>query len=285
MATIQEYINQLKTDKQMLVDNLVAKGVEATNDETFTTLEPKVNDIQSGADLSEYFTETIESAKNFSNTIKKLPAFIFNGTSCKDMFSSGGALEEIDFSNFDTSNVAIFSRMFVGDKSLTSLNLSNFITDKATHMDQMFHTCSNLTELDLSNFNTSIVKIMDYMFTNCYLLETLNISSFDMSKVYAISNMFSGCTNLTNLTFGKNLGAGYLTTVSANYSSYKLDLSASTLLTEASLISVLNGLADIASKGVKTQSCVLGSTNLAKLTSEAGQQALAQAQAYGWTVS
>ena len=82
-----------------------------------------------------------------------------------------------------------------------------------------------------------------------------------------------------------NLGKGYATTQSANYSSYKLNLSSSTLLTEQSLINVLTNRYDIKTKGCKTQQVVLGSTNLAKLTSEKGQQALSNAQAKGWTVS
>lgn len=82
-----------------------------------------------------------------------------------------------------------------------------------------------------------------------------------------------------------NLGKGYATTQNANYSSYKLNLSSSTLLTEQSLINVLTNLYDIATKGCKTQQVILGSTNLAKLTSEAGQQALSNAQAKGWNIS
>ena len=48
MATTEQYLTQLQADKQALVNNLVEKGVEATNEETFTSLVPKVLDIQSG---------------------------------------------------------------------------------------------------------------------------------------------------------------------------------------------------------------------------------------------
>ncbi len=50
MATTTDYLTQLQADKQTLVTNLVAKGVEADNSETFTTLAPKVADIQTGDD-------------------------------------------------------------------------------------------------------------------------------------------------------------------------------------------------------------------------------------------
>ena len=46
MATTEEYINQLKIDKQNLVNNLSEKGIETNNNETFTSLVNKVIDIE-----------------------------------------------------------------------------------------------------------------------------------------------------------------------------------------------------------------------------------------------
>lgn len=46
MNETQQYLDQLNTDKSNLVTNLVNKGVSATNDETFTTLVPKVSQIE-----------------------------------------------------------------------------------------------------------------------------------------------------------------------------------------------------------------------------------------------
>lgn len=48
MPTTTDYINQLKTDKSNLVNNLIEKGIEATQEETFTSLVPKVLDITGG---------------------------------------------------------------------------------------------------------------------------------------------------------------------------------------------------------------------------------------------
>ena len=47
MATTAEYLNKLIEQKNTLADNLVAKGVSATHDETLETLVPKVLDISS----------------------------------------------------------------------------------------------------------------------------------------------------------------------------------------------------------------------------------------------
>lgn len=48
MATTAEYLNKLVEQKNTLADNLVAKGVSATHDETLETLVPKVLTISSG---------------------------------------------------------------------------------------------------------------------------------------------------------------------------------------------------------------------------------------------
>jgi hypothetical protein len=63
--------------------------------------------------------------------------------------------------------------------------------------------------------------------------------------------------------------------------SYKLDLSTCTNLTHDSLMNVINKLYDIKGKGCKNQALVLGTTNLAKLTSTEIEIATAK----GWNVS
>lgn len=47
--TTSDYLNQLKADKQALIDNLKAQGVEVSNNATFTELSPKVLDISGGS--------------------------------------------------------------------------------------------------------------------------------------------------------------------------------------------------------------------------------------------
>lgn len=50
MATTSDYLKQLQTDKNNLATKLKEKGVDASNDETFTELVPKIDNIQSGVD-------------------------------------------------------------------------------------------------------------------------------------------------------------------------------------------------------------------------------------------
>lgn len=63
MATIIELLSQLQTDKNNLVANLISKGVEASETETFTSLVPKVLAISTGIDTSDA-TATAADMKN-----------------------------------------------------------------------------------------------------------------------------------------------------------------------------------------------------------------------------
>ena len=116
-------------------------------------------------------------------------------TNC--LFQLCSNIIDIDFSNFNTSQVKSMHRMFFQCSSLISLNLSNFDTSKVTHMHTVFAYCSSLKYLNLSNFDTSQVVSMESLFYNCSSLVSLDISSFNTSKVGNMANMFRNCTSLT----------------------------------------------------------------------------------------
>ena len=175
----------------------------------------------------------------------------------------------------DTSNVTNVSNMFYHCDFLTAIPQLN--TSNVTNMHGMFLYCASLTIIP--QLNTSNVTKTDYMFSDCTSLTT--IPQLDVSNVTDIYAMFSQNKNLTNLGGLLNLGQAYLTTVSANYRDYKLDLSSCQKLTHESLMNVINGLYDIKTKGCNTQSLTLDSTNIAKLTSEE----IAIATNKGWTVN
>lgn len=206
MATIAEQLTQLQTDKETLVNNLVAKGVEATSDETFTTLVPKVNDIQiGGGDISKYFTDTIVGGNNniggsnWSSTIKKLPPMNISGTNCVYMYS-GFKGTEIDLSNFNMSlKLTNIGSMFQDCNNLTSLDLGNFNTINITDINDLFRNCLNLTNVNLSSFNTNKVKGFVRMFMNCQKLVELDLSSFYTPVLINTQDMFYNCQSLKRL--------------------------------------------------------------------------------------
>lgn len=252
-----DYIASLQSDKENLVSNLNEKGVEATNEETFTSLVPKVLDIKSGGDAWEYFTEEIDGGRlqNPLYFIKKIPPFIFNGDNAGMMFMCLYEAEYIDLSRIDTNNCTI--------------------------MENMFSNCKKIKELDLSKFNTSKCTWFRHMFGSCESLINLDLSNFDFSKGDHVDLMFANCINLTNLIFGENMGEGF-TEKQNNYNSYRQGLSTAPKLTHDSLMDVINKLYDLHltyPNTLYTQQLILGD-NKAKLTATEIKIATDK----GWTV-
>ena len=157
---------------------------------------PKPDEIY----INEVNQSEINSSYYFNNTesnIKLIWKNIINITQC--MFEGCSKIIEINFSNFDSSQVTNMGRMFWGCSSLTSLDLSNFETSLVTDMSLMFCDCSSLTSLDLSSFNTSQVTSMYRMFEDCSKLISLDLSNFNTTQVTSMSNMFESCSSLAYL--------------------------------------------------------------------------------------
>ena len=270
-----------------------------------SNFDTEIASIEGGVDINEYLSDTItkgtSSSGGWVKTIIKLRSpLTVEGTSAEYMFS-GYSLNELP--QLDTSNVNRMDHMFSSCAKLTTI--PQLDTSNVVNMDSMFYNCTNLTtipQLDTSNvfrmsymfgsctnlttipqIDTSNVTIMDYTFYNCSNLTT--IPQLNGEKLTDIVSAFNGCKSLENFNGIINLGQAYSTSTSANSNYYKLILSDSTKLTEQSIINILNNLYDIATKGCNTQTVTLGATNLAKLTSTEGQQALASAQSKGWNIN
>ena len=179
----------------------------------------------------------------------------------------------------DTSNVTNMNSMFGYCFNLTTI--PQIDTSKVNSITYMFGNCTKLTTIP--QLDTSNVTRMDEMFKYCTNLTT--IPQLNGEKLTAVVGAFHDCKSLENFNGIINLGQAYSTSQSANDSNYKLVLTSSTKLTEQSIINILNNLYDIATKGCNTQTVTLGATNLAKLTSTEGQQALASAQSKGWNIN
>ena len=153
------------------------------------------------------------------------------------------------------------NNMFNGCKSLTKLDVSNWNTSSVTNTSYMFNGCAQLTQLDVSNFDTSSVENMSNMFSNCSKLTQLDVSNFDTGKVTTMSNFIVNASVLQSF-----ISCAIPVSFGAN----------GTALTHDSLMSIINNLATVTT----TQTLTLGSTNLAKLSSE--EKAIAINK--GWTV-
>ena len=118
---------------------------------------------------------------------------------CNSMFRGMRDIIEIDFSQFDTSDVTDMQYMFTNCISLQDINLDNINTDNVEDMQYMFYNCRSLTSLNVSNFITSEVTSMVGMFAYCISLESLDLSKFNTQSTMTFLAMFSNCMNLKYL--------------------------------------------------------------------------------------
>ena len=163
--------------------------------------------------INGYYEGSVSSSKDLSfyeNTIK----LIYNKvTSCQSMFQNCNKINEIDLSEFDSSELTgNLDYMFYGCSSLTSINFKNFKTSNINSMQYVFQGCEKLVSLDLSSFDTSKVKHFHYMFHNCNSLKHLDLSSFVGTSCECIHNMFNGCKSLTSLDLS-NFDASKITLI------------------------------------------------------------------------
>ena len=247
---------RIKELNKRMSQKLTARGVEASETETMTSLINKIDSLptgQSDIDFSS-FTDwrhfsyynnrnTLVAKLKYSDTSKGIEfGGMFNGcsklttipqldtskgTNFYTMFYGCSGLTTIP--QLDTSNGTNFGNMFYGCSGLTTI--PQLDTSKGIEFGGMFNGCSGLTtipQLDTSNGTN-----FSNMFNGCSGLTT--IPQLDTSKGTGFGNMFYGCSALTNLTI-----AGSINTSGMN-------LKSATKLSKASITSVVNALSASAS--------------------------------------
>ena len=199
---------RIKELNKRMSQKLTARGVEASETETTTSLINKIDSLptgQSDIDFSSFTDWRYFSYYNNRNTL----------------------VAKLKYS--DTSNGTKFGNMFYGCSGLTTI--PQLDTSKGIEFGGMFNGCSGLTtipQLDTSN-DTNFSN----MFNGCSGLTT--IPQLDTSKGTGFGGMFYGCSALTNLTI-----AGSINTSGMN-------LKSATKLSKASITSVVNALSASAS--------------------------------------
>ena len=95
------------------------------------------------------------------------------------------------------------SFMFAYDRALNKLDLSKFDTSNVTTFKAMFYSCDVLYSITgLSQWDTEDATNMSLMFAYDFALQKLDLSSFDTRKA-AQDNFFSGDNKLWYLKIGK----------------------------------------------------------------------------------
>lgn len=299
MATTSDYLTQLQTDKQTLVDNLVAKGVEATADETFTSLCPKVADIQSGG-IDDYIdgAPQIDSFLNSAFTvggwlIRELPDLDFskaasNITSFSNYFAYMKQCAKIGkiTSNSYVTNV---SGMFRNNSVIENLDLTGMDFTNITSMSYFCNDCSKLKNIIMPTTKNNVLKYLDYAYYGCSELEIIDLSNIDTSNTTRFNDFIRNCTSLVEIKGVVDLTSNTQALNNAFWNCPQLvkiyikglnkttSLSMSTLLSNESVDYILNNVQDVTEA---PQTLTLGA-NLEK----ASEEAIAHATSLGWTIN
>lgn len=303
--SIASEIQRLQSAKASIKTSIENKGV-TVGDGTIDTYASKIDQISGGADVSDYFETTGNGwYGSYKRHIKKIPPLDFTGvTYANELFlefaalqeiptiSNTGsliklregfkdciALQEIDLSNWDVSNLTDCYQLFMSSNNLKKVNLSNWNLINCTSLQYTFNFCSNLTEVIINNINTSNVTEFISVFSNCSKLNKIT-GLFKGDSLVNLAGAFQRVTALTEFNGFENLGKAYDTSKPVNYSNYTLDLSTCSELTHDSLVSIINNLYDINTKGCNAQQLKIGATNIAKLTSEE----LSAGTSKGWSI-
>jgi len=115
------------------------------------------------------------------------------------MFMDCQNIYDINFSNFDGSNITHLSETFKNCKQLKSIDLSDWDISQVININNLFQNCNSLTSIEFPNFKNSNITSMNSVFRSCKNLRSLNFSKFDTSKVTNMGYMFSDCGTLTSL--------------------------------------------------------------------------------------
>ena len=123
------------------------------------------------------------------------------------MFQQCNAIEYLDLSYFNTSNITDMQNIFNLCHKLKEIKGTNkFITNKVINIRGMLQQYNVIEYLDLSNFNTLNVTDMQNIFFNCNKLKYLNVLNFSLKIDCITKNIFNYIDrNNCNLINNNNL--------------------------------------------------------------------------------
>lgn len=173
-------------------------------------------------------------------------------TNMHGFFEICTSLQSVDLTGFDTSKVTTMFGIFYRCNSLQSANLAGIDTSKVTDMYAFFASCSSLKSVNFTGFNTSKVTDIGRFFEDCSKLQSVNLTVLDTSNVRNIRNIFSYCLSLKSI-----IGEHTLEDVENGLKTFfglklSIEINTSIYLRFSSMLSMLNGFADMTGKDAKT---------------------------------
>lgn len=192
MYTTQDYINSLYKDRANIVKNLNEKGVEASADETFTQLAPKILDIGTGGGI--YLKNTIEEMEAIDSPnegdiclvytkkqihpleTSKFTKAIIRHTVTFEANEPG--MSEFSSEDFNERLSVHVGTNFASISYMTRDDYQDYFYDTA---DGLTFTLNDYTEDVVLEFNSPLSNMMEYSASSA---ELLWIDDIDFSGLY-----------------------------------------------------------------------------------------------------
>ena len=211
MATTTDYLNKLVSQKNALADNLVAKGVSATHDETLETLVPKVLDISSSGQAitpeklgyvsgAQYFFDGIYNFPNKhadtalawidianDNVMTRTAGNVYDDHYDKLSGSlSIFSIPAITYDNFTVEVVCTINSVSTSECDIAAnFDFSGFgIYTENGGLHAVIHNNSSYVGAELSSFSTGIKYTMQLVYDGITFTVYINgsvIESYDVS--------------------------------------------------------------------------------------------------------
>lgn len=255
------YINNLDTSKVTSMNQMFNRctaseidvsGFDTSNVDNMTQMFNSCSNLTE-IDISNFNMDKLTQCAMMFYYCKKLTKVMSNENhsttliTMDDIFSNCISLTNIDLSKWYVKPLYM-GAMFNTCSALESVDMSNLDTSEVTSLYNVFNRCGNLTNIVVGDkFDTSKVANLNSTFYLCGKLETL--PKMNAISVTTFSNFIAGCTNLKNmiiLNIKKTLQIGSGT-------------SWGTMLTNESLINTFKELWDLT--GSTSQTLTLSTTS------------------------
>lgn len=185
MATTEQYLNQLVEDKNNIITKLQEKGVEVSENATFTDLNVSVDELSKP-------TGELEITENGEFDVS-------NYASANVNVESGGGS---NFAEFYSATTSYSTSTYRARISEAISEVPKIDVTGTKYFTYFFNYCRKVKKIDTTDYDVSLATNFDYMFAYCPLLEEIvGLNTWVFDKVNTMQYMFISCTSLKEVIF------------------------------------------------------------------------------------
>ena len=113
------------------------------------------------------------------------------------------AKNKFDYTGEITININFFvkvnslEKLFENISQLKEVNFSNFDMSEVTNLNSIFSGCSSLENVSFYGVDSRNLQTINFLFKNCINLKNVDLSPLNILNVVTMNSPFQGCQNLT----------------------------------------------------------------------------------------